>query len=86
MEKSIHTDDYATVTRLLVDTRKAAEITQVELAELLEQSQSFVSKVERGETRLDIIQLRTILQTLGTPLSAFVDELEQRFAQRKKCR
>lgn len=85
MEKSIHTDDYSAVTRLLIETRKAAGITQVQLAEMLERSQSFVSKVERGENRLDVIQLRMILHTLGTTLPAFISKLEKRLSppQRK---
>ena len=86
MKKSIHTDEYATVTSLLIETRKSAGITQVQLAELLGKSQSFVSKVERGENRLDVIQLRTILETLGTTLAAFVEELEQRLPKPKKKR
>lgn len=78
LDKSIFSSDYEAVTRLLKDTRERAGITQVELAEMLEKSQSFVSKVERGERLLDIIQLRTICQTLGTTLPAFVSKLEKR--------
>ena len=86
MKKSIHTGEYATVTSLLIEIRKSAGITQVQLAKLLGKSQSFVSKVERGENRLDVIQLRTILHTLGTTLAAFVEELEQRLPKPRKKR
>ena len=64
MAKSIYTREYTAVTRLLRETREAAGLTQVELAEKLGQSQSFVSKYERGERRLDIIQLRTVCLTM----------------------
>jgi transcriptional regulator with XRE-family HTH domain len=77
MDKTIYTDEYAAVLRLLREAREAAGVTQVELAERLKQSQSFVSKVERGDRRLDIIQLRTICQVLGVSLPAFVDRLER---------
>lgn len=45
--------------------RKAAEITQVELAERLGKPQSFVSKVERGERRLDVIEFCQFADALG---------------------
>lgn len=86
MKKSIYTDEYNKVTNLLVETRKNAKITQVELAEMLGRTQSFVSKVERGENRLDLLQLRTILHTLDSTLPAFVDELEKRLPKPKKKR
>jgi transcriptional regulator with XRE-family HTH domain len=77
MEKSIYSREYAVVLRLLRDARKEAGLTQTELAEKLKQSQSFVTKVERGDRRLDIIQLRTICQTFGLTLAEFVSRLER---------
>lgn len=77
MEKSIYTREYAAMTRLLCEARENAGITQVELAEKLGQSQSFVSKFERGERRLDLIQLRTVCAVLGVTLPEFVNRLER---------
>lgn len=78
MEKSIHSPEYAAVVALLREARAAAGLTQCGLAAALAKSQSFVSKVERGETRLDIAQLRTVCRALGTSLPAFVARLEER--------
>ena len=78
MEKSIHTDEYSAVTGLLKELRKAAGITQVQMAEMLEQTQSLFSKYERGEIRLDVIQLRTIALKLGLTLTEFSAQLEKR--------
>ncbi|MBL8811921.1 MAG: helix-turn-helix transcriptional regulator [Planctomycetaceae bacterium] len=86
MEKSLHTDDYSVVVALLREIRKTAKLTQVELAEALGQSQSFVSKYENGDTRLDILQLRTVCQTLGTGLPDFVAQLEDRLRPTQKSR
>jgi len=77
MEKSIYTREYAALLQLLKQAREEAGLTQVDLAAALEKSQSFVSKVERGETRLDFIQLRTVLAALGVTLLAFADRLER---------
>ena len=82
MEKSIFTREYATVLRLLKKARKEAGITQVDLAARLGQTQSFLSKVERGENRLDIIQLRTILQHVGLTLPRFAEQLETELSRR----
>lgn len=83
MDKSIYSREYAMVTRLLKEARDAAGLTQMELAEKLGQSQSFVSKFERGERRLDVVQLRTVCSVLGTTLPDFVDSLEKALRRKK---
>lgn len=80
MDKSIHTREYAVLLRLLGEARARAGLTQTALAAALGQSQSFVSKVEVGERRLDVIQLRTILDALGVTLPDFVRDLERGIA------
>ena len=64
--------------------RSDAGITQVQLADLLDETQSFVSKVERGEIRIDVIQLRTIAQALGTDLPHVVSVLESKLRRTKR--
>lgn len=86
MDKSVYTDEYQVVIALLREIRTDAGVTQVELAEMLGQSQSFVSKYERGDRRLDIVQLRTVCHTLGTELPKFVDQLERALALTKRRR
>jgi len=84
MEKSIYTEEYAVLLELLREARVAAGLTQVELAARLGQSQSFVTKAEGGDRRLDVIQFRTICRTLGTSFPAFAAKLEERLASKKK--
>jgi transcriptional regulator with XRE-family HTH domain len=84
MEKTIHTDEYAALLALLREARRAAHLTQVELAEKIGQSQSFVSKAEVGERRLDVIQLRSICHALDTTLPALVAKLEERLAKKAR--
>ena len=83
MEKSIYSREYQAVTKLLKQAREAAGMSQVELAEALGQSQSFVSKTERGERRLDVVQLRTVCNALGVSLPDFVVSLEKVLRSRK---
>jgi len=77
MEKSIHTDEYAILLRLLREVRETSGYTQVELAKVIGQSQSFVTKVEKGDRRLDLIQLRTLLKVFGVSMTQFVRRWEQ---------
>jgi transcriptional regulator with XRE-family HTH domain len=84
MEKSVYTPEYTAFLGLLRETRESANVTQVELARRLRQTQSVISKWERGEIRLDVIQLRSICRILGTDLPAFAKRLEERLSRRRK--
>ncbi len=65
MTKSIYSKTYRTLQRLLIDGRKEAELTQAQLGRKLNKPQSFVSKVETGERRLDVVELLAYLQGIG---------------------
>ncbi|MCY3862132.1 MAG: helix-turn-helix transcriptional regulator [bacterium] len=49
----------------LAELRKALDVTQVELAELIGKSQSAVSQIEAGEIGLSLEMLRAIVTQLG---------------------
>ena len=83
MRKSIYTTEYAALLRVLRRTRIEAGLTQVQLAKKLRLTQSLWSKMERGECRLDIVQLRTVCHALGATLPAFVERVEQELAKRR---
>src|SRR3954454_5197179 len=76
MEKSAHTPEYREFLRLLRDKRRQAKVTQVELAERLGQTQSWVSKCERGERRLDIVDVRSFCLAIGVPFVDFVRDFD----------
>jgi transcriptional regulator with XRE-family HTH domain len=77
MDKTIYTREYAVLLRLLRKIREDASVTQVELAKRLKETQSAVSKIERGERRVDVVELRTICQALGVPFLGFMKLLER---------
>jgi transcriptional regulator with XRE-family HTH domain len=54
--KSIYSREYEAVIFALIEARKAAEVTQVQLAEKLGKPQPYVSKIENRERRLDIVK------------------------------
>lgn len=83
MSKSIFTTEYAVLRDLLRELRTEKGLTQVQLSETLGMPQSFVSKYETGERRLDVIELREVCQRLDTTLAAFARKLEVRLAEPK---
>lgn len=82
MEKTIYTREYDAVLRQLRESRKKAGITQVDLANRLKLTQSVVSKIERGDRRLDVIELRTFCLAIGITLLDFVTQLERKLTRR----
>lgn len=76
MEKSIYSHDYSLFLEQLRKARSQKSLTQAQVAERLDQTQSFVSKVERGERRLDIVELRAFCMALGISFTEFVEHLD----------
>lgn len=74
MPSSIFTQRHQEFIAFIASVRKAAEITQVELAERLGKPQSFVSKVERGERRLDVIEFCQVAEALGQDPATLLEE------------
>lgn len=78
MTKSIFTKEYRAFLELLIQMRQTKNITQSVLAKKLKKPQSYVSKYESGERRLDIIETMNIVKVLNISLSDFCKKLEHR--------
>ena len=78
MDKSIHSAQYKVFLKVLRQARRRAGLTQIELAKRIGETQSFVSKCERGERRIDVIELRTFCRAFGISLKNFEATLERR--------
>ncbi|MDZ8221605.1 helix-turn-helix transcriptional regulator [Nostoc sp. ChiVER01] len=75
MPKSVFSEEYNRFRQLLIEARKAAKLTQAELSAKLELPQSYVSKYERGERRLDVIEFLQVAQVLKIDPFTFIEEL-----------
>ena len=75
MDKSIYSEEYREFRELLKRLRKEAGIRQIDMAEALGVHQSFVSKYESGERRLDVIETARIAEAMGTTLERLVRQL-----------
>lgn len=69
---STHHEDYRLLIKMLRETREAEDVAQTELAKTLGTTQTFVSKVERGERRLDLVELTEFLEALGAQPEAWL--------------
>ena len=73
---SLHTQDYAHFRMLLVQAREATGLTQVELSRKLGRPQSFVSKYENGERRLDVIEFIYVCDALAINANSILNQLK----------
>jgi transcriptional regulator with XRE-family HTH domain len=64
MPRSIHSPAYHRLCTFLIQSRESEGLTQDELADRLGRPQSFVSKYERGQRRLDVVELIEIAEAL----------------------
>lgn len=76
MTKSVFTDRYHLFTQMLIQERCDKELTQVQLAEKLQKPQSYVSKYENGERRLDIVEFLEIADCIGIDAAEFIKKLQ----------
>lgn len=72
MSSTLHSPRYQVFRQLLVDARERAGMTQVQIAGVLKKQQSFVSKYENGERRLDFTEFIEIAEVLGIDIDEFI--------------
>lgn len=84
MDKTLYSEEYAVVLRVLQAAREEAGLTQQQLALRLGETQSFVSKVERGERRLDIVELRRVSHALGLSFLKLAQRIETSLSSKKQ--
>jgi len=81
MANPIHDPNSQVFRQMLVEARKSSGLYQADLAERLNKPQSYVSKYERGERRLDFPEFVVIADALGLDVSAFVTEFRSRITK-----
>jgi transcriptional regulator with XRE-family HTH domain len=84
MEKTIASKEYRVLLRQLRTARVTVGLTQQQLADRLGETQSFISKVERGERRLDVVELRAFCEALGLSFPTFATSLHHALSRGKK--
>ncbi len=72
MEKTIKTKEYARFVEQLKNARLAAGLKQIEVAKKVKRPQSYISRVESGEYRLDILEVKRLAKIYGKSIEYFL--------------
>lgn len=76
MTRVLNSQEYKALRTLLVAAREQTGITQAELADRLGRTQSFVSKYELGERRIDVVDFILICNSLDADAAAILRSLQ----------
>ena len=82
MPKTLYSEEAKLLQRQLRDAREQAGITQASLSEAMGRAQSFISDIERGVRRLDVVELWLLCNALGLDLTSFVGEFQKAIENR----
>ena len=72
MKKTIYSQDHKRIVERLKLAREQAKLDQTEVAKRLGKTQSYISKLESGQRRIDLVQLKTISKLYKKPLDFFI--------------
>lgn len=78
MDRAIYQRQQLVLRTLVRELRLEQGLSQVELAKQFGKPQSWVSKVESGERRLDLLELRELCHLLGLDTVQVLQRLEER--------
>ncbi|MGD0663067.1 MAG: helix-turn-helix transcriptional regulator [Syntrophorhabdales bacterium] len=81
--KSIHDQSYKLLIASLKAARKGQRLTQAELAVKLGSDQTYVSKVETLERRIDVVELRSICKALSLDFVGFIRSFEEKLTEKE---
>jgi transcriptional regulator with XRE-family HTH domain len=76
MPKTLYRPENAVLRNLLRQARETAGLTQIDVSAAIGKSQTFVSDVERGVRRLDVVELWELCRAMRLDLTAFVSEFQ----------
>lgn len=74
MQKNIYTEEQAYLVMRLRQARLEAGFSQIAIAEKLEKTQSYVSKVELGQVKIDIVELKKFAKSYGKLIEFFIKD------------
>lgn len=72
MKKTIYSKEHKELVELLKKARQGANLDQNKVAKLLKTTQSHISKLESGQRRIDIVQLKELAKIYKKPITYFV--------------
>lgn len=74
---SLHSESYSALVDMLVQRRKAAGLSQQDVADALRWPQSFIAKIEKRERRIDAVELVRLASAIGFEPAKVIRELQK---------
>lgn len=78
--ESIHSEKSIKMRAMLRKERKSRKLRQIDVANALGVYRTFVTKYEKGERRLDLVEFLAVAKAIGFDPHAFIDTLEDNSA------
>ncbi len=72
MTKTIRSSGHEALREALIAARKAAGMTQADVAKKLKCHQSFVARIESGQRRIDVIEMIVLARAIGADVRDFL--------------
>lgn len=72
MSKSIYSKEQSALVSKLVKARNETGLSQVDVAKKLGKTQSYISKIESGQRRIDVVQLKELSKIYKKSLAHFI--------------
>jgi len=73
MEKTIYSKEHENLIEKLRTARENAGLDQLEAGKLLGKTQSYISKIESGQRKIDVIQLKEFAKVYKKDIKYFLD-------------
>jgi transcriptional regulator with XRE-family HTH domain len=77
LPKSLFTRKHTQLRKLLTKARKDAKLTQTELAVRLNRRQAYISRIERGERRIDVVEFLDLAHAIGINPARFIADFDR---------
>jgi transcriptional regulator with XRE-family HTH domain len=71
MKKTIHTNEYKNIIKRIREARIENKLTQSDVSKKIKKPQSYISKIERGERRIDVSELSILAKIYKKSLEDF---------------
>lgn len=72
MSKTIYSENHRYIIKRLKKARKEADLSQKQVAKILHKTQSYISKIESGQCKIGVIQLKKFAEIYKKPFNYFL--------------
>jgi transcriptional regulator with XRE-family HTH domain len=73
MKRSLHSKEYKDFTERIRTARLESGLTQVQVAKKLKRPQSYISNIESGQQRVDVVELQKFAKMYGKDIAYFIN-------------